>query len=389
VYDCGSSSDKKLLARRIADLKAAWPDRDRLRLVTLSHFDHDHISGVCDLLRNFKVADLLLPYMPLWKRLLIAFEEGVAPTDDLFRFFLNPVEYLVGLDDSDIIRVIFVGASGEEGPPFPEGPSRPSEPPRDDGERPWEPDFQREDPEDAADAALLRSTGRVTVEFLRRGGNLTLGNFWEFVPYNDDPPSPAEPEWETRVAESREALVEGKTDEDRRTALDNLKYIYEKRFTTSEKRNRISLFLYGGPIYSTWPSVDFFEGVMSLPRLSILPHIPAIWPLPGSRSAYCSVLYTGDGYLDAPPTLAKMEHFLSANRVGKLAVLQVMHHGAESNWHHGVAGALAPKFSVFSSDPKRNPWYHPHELVRRDFSENNPIQVSAAGGVALAGAMCA
>src|SRR4051812_31918427 len=83
VYDCGALHDQTALYQRLSEFKKLSPPRDRLNLVTLSHFDMDHISGVCELLGYFKVNDLLLPYMPLWKRLLIAFQEGIEPTNDV------------------------------------------------------------------------------------------------------------------------------------------------------------------------------------------------------------------------------------------------------------------------------------------------------------------
>jgi hypothetical protein len=52
-----------------------------------------------------------------------------------------------------------------------------------------------------------------------------------------------------------------------------------------------------------------------------------------------------------------------------------MHHGARGCWHTGVAKALSPYFSVFSSDPDRSPLKHPHAEVVRDFLPYGPVQV--------------
>lgn len=52
-----------------------------------------------------------------------------------------------------------------------------------------------------------------------------------------------------------------------------------------------------------------------------------------------------------------------------------MHHGAEANWHQGVAAAISPLFSVFSSDPERKKWKHPHAPVLRDFWRYGAVQV--------------
>ena len=52
-----------------------------------------------------------------------------------------------------------------------------------------------------------------------------------------------------------------------------------------------------------------------------------------------------------------------------------MHHGAEGNWHEGVAAALAPAASLFSSDPANKKLGHPHAPVLRDFWPYCPVQV--------------
>src|SRR5438105_2163589 len=76
VYDCGSSSGEAFIESGIRGLARSAGDPKRIDLLTLSHFDHDHISGVVRLLREFKIGTLLLPYMPLAQRLILAFEEG-------------------------------------------------------------------------------------------------------------------------------------------------------------------------------------------------------------------------------------------------------------------------------------------------------------------------
>jgi glyoxylase-like metal-dependent hydrolase (beta-lactamase superfamily II) len=91
VYDCGTSSSQDLEDAGILDLKRFANGRSRVDLLVLSHFDHDHISGVVRLLKEFEVGTLLLPYMPLAQRLVMAFEEGSGGGNDpLTGFYLNP-----------------------------------------------------------------------------------------------------------------------------------------------------------------------------------------------------------------------------------------------------------------------------------------------------------
>jgi len=87
------------------------------------------------------------------------------------------------------------------------------------------------------------------------------------------------------------------------------------------------------------------------------------------------MLYTGDGYLNSPPKLQRVCDYLSASRVGRIATLQVMHHGSRNNWHSGVAAQVDPLLSVFSSNPGHRKMRHPHLEVLRDFWMYGPVQV--------------
>ena len=66
-------------------------------------------------------------------------------------------------------------------------------------------------------------------------------------------------------------------------------------------------------------------------------------------------------------------------------VFQVMHHGAENNWHSGIAAKLAPSASIFSSNPAHKKYRHPHAQVLRDFWSHFPIQVDKEIGFHLVG----
>jgi hypothetical protein len=119
VYDCGSASKDTILC----DALNAYGRRQRsiysnsIRLATLSHFDNDHISGFVRLIARFPIRTLLLPYVPLWQRLIIAIEQGIAADDPTFGFFLDPVSFLRAIDGGEIGEIVFVPSTGPEDPP--------------------------------------------------------------------------------------------------------------------------------------------------------------------------------------------------------------------------------------------------------------------------------
>ena len=58
VYDCGTVSSQSPLEwpEKVAELKRFAHGKESIELLTLSHFDNDHISGVTALLGQFSVA---------------------------------------------------------------------------------------------------------------------------------------------------------------------------------------------------------------------------------------------------------------------------------------------------------------------------------------------
>ncbi len=386
VYDCGTSSPQWLVDDAIDYLEKHWDPERRIDLVTLSHFDHDHVSGIAKLASKFRIGVLMLPYMALEQRLWIAIEEDIAPADDLMRFFVNPTEYFTNRDGPGIERIVYVSPSGDE--PAPASPAEPPKMPGPDGGDGWKMRLDRVAEPAGDDPALTPFNRNTQVQFLFSGGSIRLESYWEFLPYNDDPQLPIPDTFRKEVASAKDELIAGPSQSDREQALQRLKELYKNQFGGSaEQRNIISLFLLAGPVYAAW-SRAVVHGFEQDPRrfnrtrrrYRVLAH-----NMISNRNSKSSILYTGDGYLDNHQRLARLIRFFGDKRIGQLEVLQVMHHGSETNWHKGVAAALDPSWSVFSSDPNRKQWGHPHAAVLRDFWNFGPLQVDKVHDARLDG----
>ena len=366
VYDCGTSSRDTLL---VSALDAFQSRQDSIsatsiRLCVVSHFDRDHISGIVRLLDRFPVRTLLLPYVPLWRRLLIALEQGVGADDEFFDFFINPASWLAARSGRGIGEIIFVPSSGLDGPL----PAAPEEGGGDLDDR--ELDLKPEEggpPQDAAgDPVLEQPVTGPQVRFLRPGGRLIAPLVWEFVPYNDAALAPKVP----RIFSSAAAPLIGQLRDDRSKralALKALKALYDREFGSSAKaRNLISLFLYSGPLGSQMA-------------------LGGGWgagPPPGAVDF--SQIHTGDGTLDEGVRYDAFERFYGAGRrLERTQIFQVMHHGAKGNSHAGVAAKIAPDVSIFSSNPGDGRYNHPHAEVLRDFWPWGAKQVDCEQGYAL------
>jgi len=396
VYDCGTDSSQRYLDSALNDLQHDIPTlgvgRPYLDLVTISHFDTDHISGLVKLLERFDVGDLLLPYMPLWQRLVIAFHAHRAHRSRLTSFLVNPVAFITAVPEANIKRILF--ASG--GPPLedpPRGADVPREPKRppatgeqDEKRRGMGPDFAVVDTEelsdlDAADDRRLdgeymkrAARNGTRVAYMRYRGAVVVAGCWEFLPYNDAQLAPmASTSFRDQVSLLRDDLLGGVKAVTTR-ALIALKTLYTAEFDFNGQRenpNLISLFLYAGPISP--------RGTEIYARHVTSPHG---WSFRLSDKG--GVLYTGDGYINTPARFNSMQAFLCSHRVDNLAVLQVMHHGATANWQAGLAGKIKPEFSVFSSNPLHKGFRHPHTVVSNDFASYRPLQASKGVAVNVA-----
>lgn len=401
VYDCGTSSSQKLIDAGLTEL-SNWAGKPRtIDLLALSHFDRDHISGVVRLLGKFKVRTLMLPYMYLPQRLLLAMEEELDdPDEPLSAFFLDPVTYLLSLDGVDIDEILFVPPSGNEGPAYPPEVNSPTDGPDRSATQQGVPEWlsQRDDAQSLIDATT--NNGKSTrVSFLQPGTRYGKGpKEWEFIPYNDDPPTPIDDDFVKAVESKRNALLSSKYKKERDTALAELKGVYDDLFGKSPKRrNMISLFLYVGPFYfkkqchnplqyearsySPWRSERL--GHCLSHDLSWI-HFHDGWE--GWNRSRCSILYSGDGYLDTEAKLRRMIAYFHEKRIARVGVFQVMHHGAKDNWWDGgVADKIKPWFSVFSSDPTRKRLGHPNAPVLRDFWAYGAVQVDKARDFGVCG----
>lgn len=407
VFDCGTEKGKSStkngdrVRREISALASeqATPGspgiRPHLDLVALSHFDEDHLSGMVDLLRTFSVDTFLVPYLSRWDSIVVALEEGAGAGSNLLGFLLDPSAFLRSIEGVAIERILMVPPTGESpaaGPLLPPEGTDPDGSSSGFSEVVWKADPLKEyDDPNASDDDLAEelqpSSGNV--EVLRPGQVITVDRAWEFVPYNDASLAGlATPKFKSDARDLAGQLLDAKTDADRKKALDGLTKIYDAQFKTPkskkispERRNKISLFLYSGPI----GDVELECAVQYTLRHRLDPvrcAVPAEW-LSSDRFGQ---MFTGDGYLKTAKQWQDFEGFYAPyGRLRRAAFFQVMHHGSRANWHSGIAAKLAPRASIFCSDPAGK-LGHPDEPVLMDFAFHDPKQVDAFHGWSIRGA---
>ena len=373
VYDCGSATSKTPQfwagqAQRLKQFVHYKPDID---LLTLSHFDDDHISGVIELLGQFDVKSLLLPYVPLWRRLLIGFDNDFHGDTEKMSLYIDPIGYLRNFGNIEQVVIVPPGNS----PTQPDDIGRPEGLPSEE----WKMRVPViDDKLGAVFSDEFQSIGNAIseVSIYQEGQVMTVQGLWEFCPYNS-PKYKITPVFAEKVKVLRNALLSDQS-QVRKAALEKLKNTYDTQFKRGGKqRNEISLFLYAGPVYKTWAGAKlggFGDSMNNYPGR--LPCYFRCSPFAPGLTGKCSILYSGDGYLHSNKTFNDLALKLGSERMEKLGVFQVNHHGAKENWKAGLAGRINAKIAVFSSDPKRLRPGHPHPDVWQDYLNHHPVQVN-------------
>lgn len=240
-------------------------------------------------------------------------------------------------------------------------------------------------PPDDAEVACVAAApdGHTAVEYLEKGASLDVGGVWEFVPYNDAFLASRITDSFIKKVDALRSKLLSASDQTRKKALHALRDFYDETFKDVPlQRNRISLFLYANFSARLLARTSSFKYVVEAFDRRWSHWSYAYRPVSRASRGHekTGLIYTGDGYLDKPERMDEFESYLSPVRLGGTSVLQVMHHGAETNWHKGVSTRLSPAWSVFSSDPLHRHG-HPHAAVLRDFWRFEPVQVDKTRGI--------
>ena len=107
VYDCGSTNKETIYAS-ISKFKDKSKN-DKINMLIISHLHSDHINGLDELLKHFKVYNVVLPYFAPEERLLIALKK-INASMWYYDFLKDPVYYLM---EKGVEKVIILG--GEKG----------------------------------------------------------------------------------------------------------------------------------------------------------------------------------------------------------------------------------------------------------------------------------
>ena len=362
VYDCGTSSSQQLIQNAVQKYNQQENNVD-IDLLLLSHFDKDHISGVKELLKNGrKIKRWVVPYYPLWQRLVIASFLEIQPDDEEWAFYQNPIQYFKTYFAEELKTTKFLLLPEKE--------------------------IESEisinlEPSNSDDVLSFETTEKLSNEFDKSEQNLHWldpnkallfrkgEEQFEFVLYNVPFHLLAKvPTNLTAFQKQVKQIIQSH----RFNSTDPtpaLKTLYSLAFGNGSKnKNIISQYLYIRNIKlpSFWGMGNNHIFDVSTDNENEI----ALIPKDKTKNA---ILYTGDAFLNDLPLLTDLTQSLGVERMVRIYCLQVPHHGSKHNWQQGLAKILSPSISVFSADSQRRKG-HPHGEVLKDFAIYTPILVN-------------
>ena len=362
VYDCGTNSSQKLIQNAVQKYNQQENNAD-IDLLVLSHFDKDHISGVKELLKNGrKIKRWVVPYYPLWQRLVIASLLDIQPDDEEWTFYQNPIQYLKADFAEELKETQFLLL------PAKENKSEIS---------------RRLEPSNFDDVLSFETTEKLSNEFDNLEQNVhwlnpdkaflfrKYGELFEFVLYNVPfhllAKVPANlTDFQKQVKQIIQSHHLNSTD-----PTPALKTLYTLTFGNGGKnKNIISQYLYirniNPPFFWRMGNRHIFD--VSTDNENEIEVIP-------KDKTKNAILYTGDAFLNDLSLLTDLTQSLGVERMARIYCLQVPHHGSKHNWQQGLANIFSPCLSVFSADSQRRNG-HPHSEVLKDFATYTPILVN-------------
>ena len=384
VYDCGS--DKSLIMNTLVQDLRTHAKTDLINMLCLSHFDDDHVNGLLELLRVFRVDRLFLPYLPFKRRLQIACE--IDPTKavgmDTLLFTLDPSGFLASSGFADRVKsiVLVQGGRKSRGNPSTDIDDLPMGPPHNE-------EVPSENPVDATQvggeyAPLLVGGKRPWVAHVSHATPITWRQtLWEFVFYNKELKNGRAPAHGVSLAtvQAQVKVLLGTVNLMKRPTLatakwrDDLRDCYVHNFGTASKRkNDISLCVLSRPLAMEKIAQCqlFGQPFAGLGCAHTL--------VPVTDESKSGLLLTGDITINVKRLVAMKAHFNSA-RWNDIHVMQIPHHGSKDSWKTGCSGGCHHQYSVFCVPDVNPSGLRPHHSVVTDLAGRHPLYANYSASV--------
>jgi len=371
IFDCGTNSSIAFLERELGKFRMGMNGKP-IQVFCLSHFDRDHVNGATQLLSSHRVDTLVMPYFPFVERVQIALGTRDL-TDDYLSFLIDPAGYMYAAGGDNLGEVIFI--TGDTSLSSENENEPPSRAPDDDWTFRPPPDMKEPNPpanEDIHGISDENTWKAVRVYSHRKP--FAVGNFWEFMFFNEHIPSDTATTLLSVVVDvvTRHRRPDGSFDGV--GLIREIKPLYIREFGGSGyDKNKISLITYSGPMRSLNLRAAGLLGRVIPANLSEI-HFPAwVQFLLAPKESQVSITYFGDYPLTDHSRLINIQSHFGRARWERIEIIQVPHHGSKHSWHDNASAVFHNHASVISS--ARNSKHHPAPSVLSDLSTHGIVLV--------------
>lgn len=372
VYDCGSKRSTQIFRaiNTLADLEH-WPNNAEIDLLTISHFDDDHVNGLEQFLAQHRVKWLALPYMSLKSRLAHACSstEEKSASASAATFAIDPIGFLTSRGLSDRVGSILLiqGGDGDGASDSGQQLLDPTNP--EDFKNIQDQEISWTNSEYLLNGRVESSSGIPRVRVQPHSQPVAIAGLpMELVFFNAALPTGKTNRSKLPITDVQKEVAEilrryrllDPSKKPRRGWRDRLKGCFTGHFGSSgPERNNISLCVMARPLRNTPPSScrlfdQHFQGNDIASCLSIDPDRQAL-------------LLTGDLSLDGSIIGEMQAHFRNW-RWQQLAVTQVPHHGSRHSWVAGNAQLFLGSQFVHCVPTISRKNLHPHPSVVADLN---------------------
>lgn len=340
VYDCGATEkhwkDRSATLNTCIDRYTKYLDTQNIDMLVISHFHHDHINGIVELLKLKKVKDIVIPFYTLEERLISYFTEGVEEiSNEELELVNNPYKFFL---DRDVERIIVI--------------------------RHQENDLEINEPINFKEISFdkipedseydeLRDQNTNKIGLLDDIKPLKVHNCWNFAFYADNKFTSKFDK--TKAKDGIANLKNAQNKQDRQKAIKEIQASYN---LNSVQMNETSLIM-----------VHRFDNAR---LLNVYPH-PIIGYYKHWYFEKCHYLWieeqqthilTGDFNFKTTNWNAVKKHFGSFID-SKILVMQIAHHGSIDNWDNDISSQNHHCLFVIPYGTK-NPYGHPSLNVVKD-----------------------
>jgi|GEM_PF-3038849 len=383
VYDCGTNSEQDYLNEAIDSWPVKKMRHGRIHVCMISHFHHDHVSGIPRLLKGTRCDRLVIPYYEMIERLVIYLRSG-SSDEDYRRMMEDPYTYFSG-EEFDIGEIIVVGGGPENrvvesGRPIAPGPGSQSadreqlnfgkqETYTDD----WQDedinlDFYQQIKTHNPDADL----GKVSVKTIPYQMRTPL---YKFVFYVRTMEGGSDTDARLKIEQLKKqinAYYYGQLKDPKSTVkefkdlfgavhIKEITRIYGSVFGGTGKLNGTSLAVFHQSTLSPEGYIPFQFMLNRFPRLRL------------QRNEHGSLM-TGDLDLETKEKLELFQDYYQ-HYLQDVGYFQVMHHGSDRNWPFGVPASKLHTFPAYVINHGAGRAHHPGKEVGKLLHRHRPHHV--------------